>query len=96
MPEHALVVMIDSRYVEGSSIPFSATDEDGNTYQIRHLEDGTAYTILKNFPTEAELQKTLKTYSRNFEVMMLDYFWIAKYTVYPGSSMNFTAKTRKR
>ena len=82
LPENALVVMIDNRYVEGSSTSLSGTDGEGNSYQIRHLEDGTAHKILKNFPTETELKKAFKRYSRNFEVLTLDYFWIAKYTVY--------------
>src|SRR5277367_6613027 len=36
----ALVVFIDNVYVEGSSTPISRTDEHGDTYQMRRLDDG--------------------------------------------------------
>jgi 2-polyprenyl-3-methyl-5-hydroxy-6-metoxy-1,4-benzoquinol methylase len=45
-----LIVFMDNRYVEGSSTPISEHDLQGNTYQQRVLKDGTAYSVLKNFP----------------------------------------------
>ena len=35
----ALVVFLDNRYVQGSSTPLSRSDEHGNTYQTRTLDD---------------------------------------------------------
>ena len=55
----ALVVFTDNRYVEGSSLPITREDADGNTYQERRLRDGTEYEVLKNFPEEAELRSLL-------------------------------------
>jgi len=36
----ALVAFLDNRYVEGSNIPVSRRDNEGNTYQTRKLEKG--------------------------------------------------------
>jgi SAM-dependent methyltransferase len=55
----ALVVFIDNRYVEGSSLPINRADAEGNTYQTRRLGDGTEHEVLKNFPEEAELRMLL-------------------------------------
>jgi len=38
----ARVVFTDNRYVPGSSTPISRTDDSGNTYQQRPLDNGTA------------------------------------------------------
>jgi len=48
-------VFFDNRYVEGSSTPISRRDAQGNTYQARKLDNGSAHEVLKNFPTEREL-----------------------------------------
>ena len=37
------MVFIDNRYVEGSSTPISARDDEGDTYQDRTLEDGARF-----------------------------------------------------
>ena len=42
-------------FVEGSSSPIAHTDEQGNPYQIRGLDDGSVTRVLKNFPGPAEL-----------------------------------------
>ncbi|HMA09898.1 MAG TPA: class I SAM-dependent methyltransferase, partial [Ramlibacter sp.] len=51
----ATVVLLDNLYVEGSSTPISETDDEGNTYQARRLDDGTTHRLIKNFPSEQEL-----------------------------------------
>lgn len=52
----ARVVFLDNRFVEGSSTPVSERDEEGNTYQLRRLDDGSTHRVLKNFPTQLELR----------------------------------------
>ncbi|MEO8835143.1 MAG: class I SAM-dependent methyltransferase [Caldimonas sp.] len=52
----ARVVLLDNRYVEGSSTPIAEHDAHGNSYQARRLGDGSAHRVLKNFPSEAELR----------------------------------------
>src|SRR5262245_32114325 len=46
----ARVIMIDNIYVEGSSSAVIRTDADGNTYQLRQLEDGSSHEVIKKFP----------------------------------------------
>ena len=77
----ALIVFMDNRYREESSTPISRTDSDGNTYQIRKLDDGQEYEILKNFPTKQEIMVSLGTSVKNFEMESLTYFWIIYYTI---------------
>jgi hypothetical protein len=52
----ARVVLLDNRYVEGSSTPVSEPDAHGNTYQLRRLADATEVRVLKNFPSKAQLR----------------------------------------
>jgi ubiquinone/menaquinone biosynthesis C-methylase UbiE len=47
----ARVVMLDNRFVPGSSTPISRTDAQGNTYQLRELDDGSVHEVVKNFPS---------------------------------------------
>lgn len=78
--EHgARVVLMDNRFVEGSSTPVSEIDAQGNTYQLRRLGDGSQVRVLKNFPTEAELRSHLPA---TLKVEMLEYYWLADY-VFP-------------
>jgi demethylmenaquinone methyltransferase/2-methoxy-6-polyprenyl-1,4-benzoquinol methylase len=44
----ATVLFIDNRYVPGSSTPINRTDAEGNTCQLRQLEDGSSHEVLKN------------------------------------------------
>lgn len=75
----AKVVFMDNKYVPGSSIPISRTDETGNTYQLRKLENGTEYEVLKNFPDESELRKTVKRLAKNIRFFDLPYYWLLSY-----------------
>lgn len=75
----ARVVFADNRFVSGSSTPLSRTDEAGNTWQLRRLEDGSSHEVLKNFPTRAELVAQVEPYARAVEVIEFDYFWCLSY-----------------
>ncbi|MGA3180663.1 MAG: class I SAM-dependent methyltransferase [Verrucomicrobiota bacterium] len=75
----ARVVFIDNNYVEGSSTPISRTDEQGDTYQTRRLEDGSTHEVLKNFPTPAELSATLEGLGDQVRVENLQYYWLLSY-----------------
>ena len=77
----APVVLIDNRYVEGSSTPLSRTDEHGDTYQTRSLEDGSIYEVLKNFPAADELKAQLADRCRDIQITLLEYYWVARYRV---------------
>jgi SAM-dependent methyltransferase len=72
----ARVVLMDNRFVEGSSTPISEIDAQGNTYQLRRLGDGSQIRVLKNFPSEAELRSQLPS---SLNVRTLEYYWLADY-----------------
>ena len=76
---NAPVMMIDNLYVEGSSTPVSRTDENGDTFQTRTLEDGSVYEVLKNFLAEDELIASLADRCKDVEITFLEYYWFAKY-----------------
>jgi len=73
------VVLLDNHYVEGSSTSISHRDEDGNSYQKRRLADGSEHTVLKNFPTEAELNAAIGEFGRNSQFVRLEYYWVFIY-----------------
>jgi demethylmenaquinone methyltransferase/2-methoxy-6-polyprenyl-1,4-benzoquinol methylase len=77
----SIVVMIDNNYVEGSSKPISRKDQEGNTYQLRKLKDGSEYVVPKNFYLEDELNNIFKNCSSSFEIINLKYYWMIKYYV---------------
>ena len=83
----ARVAFLDNRYVEGSSTSISRTDADGNTYQTRKLDDGSAHEVLKNFPTQADLiGRALRCGGTDARVEMLSFYWL----------LTFDAKERIR
>jgi demethylmenaquinone methyltransferase/2-methoxy-6-polyprenyl-1,4-benzoquinol methylase len=75
----ARVVFADNRFVPGSNTSIHRRDEAGNTYQLRHLDDGSSHEVLKNFPAREELVETLQPYSDAVEVTVFDYFWCVTY-----------------
>lgn len=77
----AIVVALDNRYVEGSSTPISHVDAEGNSYQRRRLENGSEHTVLKNFPTEAELVSEIGDHGTAIQYTALNYYWLLTYRV---------------
>jgi 2-polyprenyl-3-methyl-5-hydroxy-6-metoxy-1,4-benzoquinol methylase len=74
----ARVVMLDNRYVPGSSTPISSLDAEGNSYQLRTL--GAAQVrVLKNFPGEAQLHAKLSPHAADFSFTQLQYYWLVEY-----------------
>lgn len=68
----AKVVLLDNRFVDGSSTPISESDEDGNTYQDR---------VLKNFPGAAELHACIEGLGTAGYFRRWDHFWAFEYSV---------------
>lgn len=79
-----LVVFMDNRYVEGSSTPIAEQDPNGNTYQRRSLKDGSTHLVLKNFPDQLAMEKTLAGKAQNIQFIQLQYFWICVYQTIPN------------
>jgi demethylmenaquinone methyltransferase/2-methoxy-6-polyprenyl-1,4-benzoquinol methylase len=75
----AVVMLLDNRFVEGSSTPISHTAAEGNTYQQRALADGRRHVVLKKFPAESDLLADVGGRGANVEYIALDYFWALKY-----------------
>jgi demethylmenaquinone methyltransferase/2-methoxy-6-polyprenyl-1,4-benzoquinol methylase len=75
----ALMVFLDNRYVEGSSTPIARRDVEGNSYQVRTLEDGSTHEVLKNFPTEGELIRNASRHGWGANVELLPYYWLLTY-----------------
>lgn len=72
-------MMIDNMYVESSSTAIARTDEQGNTYQVRKLKDGSTHEVLKNFPSPADLRESLANCGEDIRVQSFTYFWMVSY-----------------
>jgi SAM-dependent methyltransferase len=77
----ATVMVIDNRYVPASSTSISRRDDQGNTYQMRMLANGSKYEVLKNFPSESELKTAVAKFTDSPTVELLEYYWILRYDV---------------
>jgi demethylmenaquinone methyltransferase/2-methoxy-6-polyprenyl-1,4-benzoquinol methylase len=80
----AKVVLLDNLFVEGSSSAIAEQDADGNTYQLRHLSDGTTHRVLKNFPSPAELRSLARRAGPNARVTLWQYYWAVEYRTGAG------------
>jgi demethylmenaquinone methyltransferase/2-methoxy-6-polyprenyl-1,4-benzoquinol methylase len=80
LPRGSRVLILDNRYVAGSNWPITRVDTDGNTYQHRVLDDGTAYEVLKNFPPPDELSEViLSAGAVDLAIHESEYYWYAAY-----------------
>ena len=77
----AKIVFFDNRFVPSSSTPLSERDADGNTYQLRKLEDGSTHRVLKNFPRREDLLAAVASHADVCEHREWDYFWALEYTL---------------
>ena len=75
----APVVLLDNRFVPGSSTPIAEQDAEGNTYQIRLLSDGTPHRVLKNFPSKQELLAAVSPFATRLRYHEWEYYWALEY-----------------
>ena len=75
----SVVVFIDNIFVEGSSTPVSRRDAEGNTHQMRSLDDGSSTEVLKNFPTNEEIATALP--GEAISIDRLTYYWSVRYGI---------------
>jgi demethylmenaquinone methyltransferase/2-methoxy-6-polyprenyl-1,4-benzoquinol methylase len=75
----AIVLLIDNSKAQCRALPITEKDEKGNTYQDRVLDDGTTHRVLKNFPTETELNEIIEGIGGNAMFRELEHFWIFQY-----------------
>jgi hypothetical protein len=75
----APLVFIDSNPVEGTlhdKKGIAKTDDKGNTYQARKLENGAPHLVLKNFPSQDFLVQKLSGIATHIEYTSLEHYWI--------------------
>ena len=75
----AQVVMLDNSYVQTSSTPLSHSDEHGNTYQTRPLDDGSTHEVLKNFPSPEQAFSMLGPRARDPQWIANEHYWVLTY-----------------
>jgi len=78
-PPGSLLVFMDNKFVPGSNTPISRTDDEGNTYQVRRLQDGSGHEILKNFPNEGEIRAMVGNSAAEISWTELTYYWLLAY-----------------
>ena len=79
------LLMIDQSHVDGFSEPESRLDPFGNRYEMRTLNDGRRYEIIKNYPEDEELRSAVGAVLTEVEVIRLRHFWALK-AVFGGAS----------
>lgn len=77
----ARVVLLDNRFVGGSSTPLAEQDSEGDTYQLRTLADGSRHKVLKNFPSEPELREAVAGAASEVRFHEWQYFWALEYVL---------------
>jgi len=75
----AKVVLLDNLFVPGSSTPLAERDGEGDTFQLRPLQDGSTHRVLKNFPTEGELREAVAGAAREVRFHAWPYYWALEY-----------------
>ena len=75
----SIIVFMDNRFVPGSNTPISRTDAEGNTYQLRKLENGDEHEVLKNFPSKKEVRERIADLAVEFSWTELQYYWFLTY-----------------
>jgi ubiquinone/menaquinone biosynthesis C-methylase UbiE len=75
----ATVVVLDNSEAQCERLPISHTDDVGNTYQDRELDDGSSHRVLKNFPGESELGSALDSEGAECKFLQLEHFWLFQY-----------------
>ena len=77
----AVVVLLDNSFVQTSSTPITRADADGNTYQLRTLDDGSTHEVLKNFPTPDQAIAALGPRARDAQWVDWTHYWALRYTI---------------
>jgi SAM-dependent methyltransferase len=78
----ARVILFDNSEVQCLDFPIAERDADGNTYQLRKLNDGSTHRVLKNFPSEAELASVVAEFATSWSYVKLQNFWLVEYEIH--------------
>jgi demethylmenaquinone methyltransferase/2-methoxy-6-polyprenyl-1,4-benzoquinol methylase len=78
----AVVLMFDERGTdERPNPPASRVDEAGNRYEMRRLQDGERFEIVKNLFDRGRLEAVIRPHATSVSYQELRYFWLLEYTV---------------
>jgi SAM-dependent methyltransferase len=77
----ARVVLLDNRFVAGSSTAISRRDDEGNTYQRRTLDDGSVHEVVKNFPDRQGALAAIGDRVRDAHWHEHTHYWVLSYTL---------------
>lgn len=78
----SVVVMLDNRFVREQSTTLTRTDDAGNTYQNRTLDDGSVHEVLKNFPTPEEAIARLGPRAHAAAWHAWEHYWALAYQLH--------------
>lgn len=81
LPAGARVVFLDNSFVQTSNLPITRTDDEGNTYQDRSLDDGSVHEVLKNFPTAEQVRSVAGARACDFIWTQWTHYWAAQWTL---------------
>lgn len=70
------MVFLDNQFVEGSSTPIARWDEEGNSFQLRSLENREQFEVMKNFPSEAGEGQMLEGMGFQSKWTDMEYYWL--------------------
>jgi ubiquinone/menaquinone biosynthesis C-methylase UbiE len=76
------LLLTDTKWVDGYRRAPFRRDEEGNTYDLRNLKDGSQFEILKNYFTKPEWQDYLASFG-TLHIKELDYVWAIKIELIP-------------
>lgn len=78
----ASVLMFDERATEERpNPPASRVDAAGNRYEMRRLQDGERFEIVKNLFDRGRLEGLIRPHATSVSCRELRYFWLLEYAV---------------
>lgn len=73
--------MFDERASEARRLPASRTDAPGNRYEMRTLQSGDRFEIVKNLHDERTLRELFDGRADVLQYRTLENFWLLSYRV---------------
>jgi hypothetical protein len=80
------VFFADNVYVPGVGGQLSGPDENGDTFKLRALADGSRHRVVKNYFSEDELRDLFAPHGEEFVVWRGRNFWSATYRLTSDSA----------
>ena len=75
----SVLQILDNSFGQTSSSPISRTDAQGNSYQLRTLDDGSVHEVVKNFPTPEAAIAALGPRARDAHWTAHTHYWVLRY-----------------